>query len=722
MSDKIIRILSDPKLLKVEVEKIKASRNISIEIRQFLSYVDKYQQLKTDIEAKEANLLKASLSGQSRSAELLTAELKTLTDLEQSFILDLLAYAETIHKTEYAQIAGSYFLKELLYEGKLGLSDTALQPAAIDVIAEETEKLAIADEALKEVYHKLLINAKEFMIKANLTALNYELPDRFEKTILFFEKSLHSAAHADAPENYFSSLYAFGNFLLNYKQFDKAGANFEKCLPIADKLILVDQIRFVPEKARTYWSLALVHTHNNKNADASLAFNKAVALYQKAISLGSYEYFFDIAKMQNAMGALHFQTKQFKEAELHYKNTILFFNQYRAFLGQSDLSHLADTYHNLANVQSVTGQFENAIRNYREAEAAYKKIAENDSKTYELENAVVYSNLSVLYLKSGDLEMAAKTGELALDLTRKINLKDRETTTPHLARAIGNLTNVYCRMLAFDKANTLLTEAVPLYRKLTNENSQSFQFELARLLSNSAELNRLQGRNEAALANLKEANEIFKPALEADYDAIAPDAAEVLSNLGLAYGALQNFPEAESTLLKAIAIYRDYAKKAPTVYSLLLSRNLNNLGDVYRNENKIALSLACLQEAFDLLSNGKVPQTLDRKILQSAVAMNWANTLVVASQFPAAKTKYLEALKIAKELWNDDPVSNQPNLAKANINLSLFFLNYGKDKQLAFFHAKETIRLAQPFLATIPESNSWTHTAIQIINHLRNTA
>ena len=76
---------------------------------------------------------------------------------------------------------------------------------------------------LEELNKQLLGNANEFLIKAQITATNFNNPNRCQDTCRFYEQSIRSYMH-------FDNLFEYACFLQQHKQHNEAERYYQEAM------------------------------------------------------------------------------------------------------------------------------------------------------------------------------------------------------------------------------------------------------------------------------------------------------------------------------------------------------------------------------------------------------------------------------------------------------------------------------------------------------------
>ena len=154
------------------------------------------------------------------------------------------------------------------YEGARAIFDTEIELMETELAAllEEKEKLA---GATSENEQHLTDKANEYLILANLIAINFDLADRYEQTRAYFTLSLK--AHRNPK-----SLFTYGYFLHEHNQFSESKLLYEEALGISRGLAEVNPQAYLPDVAMTALNMSIFYYQTISNKSRSLTYAKEV--------------------------------------------------------------------------------------------------------------------------------------------------------------------------------------------------------------------------------------------------------------------------------------------------------------------------------------------------------------------------------------------------------------------------------------------------------------
>ena len=201
------------------------------------------------------------------------------------------------------------------YEGARAIFDTEIELMETELAAllEEKEKLA---GATSENEQHLTDKANEYLILANLTAINFDLADRYEQTRAYFTLSLK--AHRNP-----GSLFAYGYFLYEHNQFNESKPLFEEALGISRDLAKVNPQAYLPDVATTLNNLGLLFDKLNELGQAQSSYEEALGISRDLAKVNPQAYLPGVATTALNMSIFYYQTISDKPRSLAYARETL---------------------------------------------------------------------------------------------------------------------------------------------------------------------------------------------------------------------------------------------------------------------------------------------------------------------------------------------------------------------------------------------------------------
>ena len=170
--------------------------------------------------------------------------------------------------------------------------------------------------------------------------------------------------------------------------------------------------------------------------------------------------------------------------------------------------------------------------------------------------------------------------------------------------------------------------------------------------------------------------------------------AAMLNNLGNLYRDTQRLTESETAYQEALEIHRRLVRVNPQAYEPDVARTLNNLGNLYYSTQRFAESEAAYQEALEIrrgLAKAN-PQAYEPDV---AGTLNGLGSLYKGTQRLAeSEAAYLEALEIRRRLARANPQAYEPDVARTLNNLGNLYRDTQRltESETAYQEALEIYR------------------------------
>ncbi|NTW48742.1 MAG: tetratricopeptide repeat protein [Chlorobiales bacterium] len=244
--------------------------------------------------------------------------------------------------TERLRLAKQYF-EDGDYDKARAVLNAETMGVELEAMLSQKEQLTA-----KQVENdaNLIDKANEYLILARLTAIDFSLPNRFEKTMECFETSLKASRNE-------KNLFAYAHFLQKHNQFITAQPLYEEILEIYRKLAVANPEAYLPDVAMTLNNLGALQAKKNKFEGAENAYREALEISRKR-----------------------------SDANL-----------------KADLPDAAMMLSNLVPLQSAKNGLEEAESSYREALEIYRTLSEENPEVYMPDVARTAVNMSVFYLQ-----------------------------------------------------------------------------------------------------------------------------------------------------------------------------------------------------------------------------------------------------------------------------------------------------------------------------------
>lgn len=238
-------------------------------------YSAQYQDLKSQLDELEANFATTRQridkypDDKEFQTELLAIDQKRnevqkkLDELKS----EVIRLAETFTKipinTERLKLAQQHFEAGNYTEAKAILNAEKMGDEQSSLLRQKAQQ----QQQLAETDRLLINNANEFLILARLNAVDFDLPDRFEKTVEYFEQSL-KAAHT------FDNTFAYACFLHQHNQFNDVAPFYQEALAFSRRLAEANPQTYLPDVAMTAVNMSIFYLQSVPDREMSLAHAK----------------------------------------------------------------------------------------------------------------------------------------------------------------------------------------------------------------------------------------------------------------------------------------------------------------------------------------------------------------------------------------------------------------------------------------------------------------
>ena len=208
---------------------------------------------------------------------------------------------------------------------------------------------------------------------------------------------------------------------------------------------------------------------------------QCINLYRQAVGFARPCYApFDLASLVFSQAKFLQENNQFKEAAEAYLEVLSYLRE------QGDLPNVATTLNNLANLHSDTHDFKAAEKEYQEALAIYKELAQSTPEAYLPDVAMTLNNLAVLHKDTHDFKAAEEEYREALAIYRDLAQSTPEAYLPYVAVTLNNLATLHSDTHAFKAAEKEYQEALAKYRELARTTPEAYLPYVAITLYNMA--------------------------------------------------------------------------------------------------------------------------------------------------------------------------------------------------------------------------------------------
>ena len=433
--------------------------------------------------------------------EQLTLKQKDLETLKQEVLKLAEKFARIPLNTERLQKAREHFDKGEFKEARAVL-DAEMMGKELDALLLEKSQL---QEKIESNSQNLADKANEYLILAWLTAINFELPDRFEQAKPYFEESLKAERNTE-------NIFAYAYFLHRHKQYDKAVLLYEETLKIYRDLAEINPQFYLPDVAGTLNNLALLHRDINEFQQAKSEYTESLKIYRDLAEISPQFFQPDVAATLNNLANLYSAKNEQDQAEAEYVEALKIYRSLAQVNQQAYLPYVALTLNNLANIHSAKNELHQAESEYNESLKIYQGLAEKKPQTFRWNVADTLNNLGILHYYKNELHQAELEFAEALKIYTDLAMVNSPTFVPKVALMLNNLANVHSAKNELHQAELEYAEALKIRRYLAEVNPQTYLPEVAMTAVNMGifHLRTIQDK-EKSIAYCKEALQASLP-------------------------------------------------------------------------------------------------------------------------------------------------------------------------------------------------------------------
>ena len=460
---------------------------------------------------------------------------------------NILALANTLSKIEINtdRLNSAYveFLKGNIKEADLILKKEDLFSEQSKLL-EENAKLS---EAVSELTEKRIHNSNEFLMKARLTLLRYDLPHRFSVAEEYFRNSIKSYKNT-------KNLFDYAAYLRVQNKFTEAIEIFSECITIYENAG-GDRNLYKPDVASAYSNLGFCYEKIGKPIESLKCYLHSENLYKELESKKPGSYAIDLAETLNVLGSLYQSQNDFETAGVYYAKS-------------------------LEIIQACTN-------------------SGNEDDQYSM--IVAQNNLGTYYMERAENESAIVFMKKALSLIDCVENQNNEKYSMYLSLILSNLGKIYTEMKEFTEAEKYLFRALEIRERLCVLNPSAYNPSLAITLNYLSILfQKVPESKEKAFDYLTRALKIRESLYKLSPEVYAAEYAETLNNLGILFGKAGDEKSASQYLSKAIEIFEWLSIENPARFGLKLCQSNLALGIAKVNSGKEAEGIDAFKRALDI--------------------------------------------------------------------------------------------------------------------------
>lgn len=681
--------------LKNVIKNITAGQNTHIELNQFFLNFDLFRDLQNDLNALEQ---KRSTLGEEKKRDKreLNDQIDQLKKDEQQVRISILSLALTLNEVRETKKLRE--IKRNYLEGRLRKVDEIIDVRSLQQFQElykrQLKEVRQNEEKIKQLSEKLVDNANEFLVKAQVTGINYKLANRFDNSIRFFEKGLISARRAKNKKNLAGYLHTFAVFLLDHEEYTDAIPYFEEALSNYQAVkeeygkaayLLTPSISSILE------SLGLIYQMKGRAEKAIQVLKKAGNIRKNEPALNYFENTAAISGINNLLGSVYYSITDFQNAENAYKVARVLGEILYRLSPSSFSSYLAAPLNNLGELYEKTGKYALAEQ---QLEEALKILEEHVVKVpnFDLVHlSGTHIKLGSFYRSRMDLGKAGFHFSKALAINRSLFNKNAEKYSSHLGLALNNLSALRIQENQFKIAEELNEEALALFQRLIVDEPEVFLPNYVRTLCNSGIIKTYTQRIDSA-------KETFEKALEMARQTTTGRSKLILEvrRLMQVFKKEYDLPDISEDLYEESI--QDFKQKYQTnqqMYAPGLIQSLNDIADLYIQHEKYEEAKQSLEEALNLSKKNSEQNKETFTPLTVTTLQKFAKLARKQKDYKNAATYLSNAIELHRANKKDSG-DNLLELEMCGVLANI--LEQGKYFELAEEYRQSVLTLLEPLL------------------------
>ncbi|PHN07779.1 tetratricopeptide repeat protein [Flavilitoribacter nigricans] len=656
--------------IRILIDDIRSGKNTHIELDTFYDSFDLYQDLQH--KKKRVQQAIAPLDMHAPDYISLATEIQQISEEEsimRANILDLALSLDKMRDSEKIQQ-----IKQAYTQGSLKQVEDILPE---DYLITQFNQYLHNQQQLEQVSEQLVDNANEFLVKAEITNLNYEREDRFEKAIFYYEKGQISVKVSKKLSHIAAYQYDYAFFLQRHFVFPQARTLYLESLEIKRTLNREDPGEHAFDLSMILNNLGILCSNTNEFAEAVSFFEESLLIRRK-LAENEPEYRHEVAATLNNLSVLHSDTNDHEKARSTIKEALEIKRTVAEAQPALYLSSLAMTLNNYGELLRENSDFIQAQIYFQEALTIQRQLVTDNPEELLPEIAATLNNSALSYALQNRFSLAQAQYEEAIAIRKELAQKNKQAYLPDAAMAMNNLGELFRTQHQFEAAESLYQDALEAQRQLAIENPQTFLIDVAMTLNNLGELFRMQDQFSLAQPRYEEAIEIERKLVEIAPPAYLPYLAGTLNNLAILKKDQGEYQEAARCFKESLAIYQQSAEVNPEVFLPDVAMALNNLAELHTQQESFHLAASRYEEALDLYSSlaeedaqAFLPGVIitasnlsilyinhlpDQKVSVKMARLTLASAIQLEEVSPMVKNCFHSVIKILKA-WGEDPAA-----------------------------------------------------------------
>jgi tetratricopeptide (TPR) repeat protein len=339
------------------------------------------------------------------------AALAQAQELAEKFAEVNLDDASELYKTAF-----EYFRQGEI-EKALAVLDDPKMDAALRQAQEEEQRLEERRKKVKEAIRQSIDN---YILKARLCIANFQFVD----AETYYQKAI------DADPDNLDSIFEFGYYLWDQKQFLKALPFYEKARSLA---------KDDSDVAATLNNLGILYKNLHQYPEATAALQRALKIYEEFTQTNPSTYLPYVAATLNNLGNLYLNLHQYPEATAAYQRALKLYEELAQTNPQTYLPDVAGTLNNLGVLYKDLHQYPEAIAAVQRALQIREELAQTNPQTYLPDVAMTLNNLGLLYRDQHQYPEATAVYQRALQIREQLAKDNPDMYLSGLAISYGNM-------------------------------------------------------------------------------------------------------------------------------------------------------------------------------------------------------------------------------------------------------------------------------------------
>lgn len=385
----------------------------------------------------------------------ISKKLLEVEEEENLFKDKILTLAETFSRieinTERLKLAQTYFFN--------GDEHTASALLKLNELERDQKKLLESkkrtEARMKEINQQLRNNASEFLIKAQITAHEYDQPEWFDEAVRYFKKSIESFS-------FYENNLEFATFLHHNNKLIDSKVHYQQALK--DPEVKED------ERAEVYLYLGHLFSDQNDYDNALQFYEKALEIRREANKEESLNSQLKLVQILDALGVFYQKFEKLKKALSCFEEASSLLSKLKDVDEEEVALQKITILNNIGRLYQSTEVYDKAYKNYQKAIAIFDTIEARKPDAYHAEKAALIFNSAALLHEQGKKQKVAPAYQEALKIYEQLAQQNPFAFKGELIVVRLNLAAYFCNIKT-DKAKSLdyAHQAIALLEESSDE-------------------------------------------------------------------------------------------------------------------------------------------------------------------------------------------------------------------------------------------------------------